>query len=1056
MSRRRGINLKQLMASTEIRDEIAKLGTDKALSILDTISSTVLKGYGPSVAETVPGSRNLVKLAVNYAFMTAELDKITSQEDRDWVLENSSIVVVDGARRLALTERARAQILDKGQKELPSVLDEERENDLSLLANNEDDLNELAGAYMRQLLLGKHDFNFTSMLPVHRRALTLARKSLDLSGRQSGQAPDLAELERQSALAELLDPLGMMIGITFSTAQEHTDRFVGRENELRVLRETVDVLGSESIMESLSRAHTRTRRSLSSYWGSDLKRMAVLTAPGGMGKSTLIAKFIMDHALNTERPFPFALLDFDRAALQPRNENLLFAEIARQVGLQFPDFSERLDSYRESIQRAQTAGRPLSLDMLASDLIRIVDEILNDLEADSFLLTLDTLELVQSDPGAIRAVASLLKSLGSCRSDCLCVVVSGRSGAAEITEAIADWFEITNLKLEPFTHTEAMSLVKRLGAKLVGEKWNNSWNRKIVGAPRDPPIRREPLTLRLAVEIVRDTKPKKRDELVEEIVQGGASAGKLFVGGLYQRRILDHINNEDAKKLAWPGLIARKVTLDIAEKLLAPICGLSRSEVESAFDLLSVQGWIVEKQGGVLHHRRDLRARTLPLMRLRDENTFLRVVDALIAYHSGPDHRDEIELAYYELLKGGEGLLDRSWSSDILAKLSDAQDDFEVGSDAWSLLIANNSRRPLPFEDLAMLPLELRWTHFARAGSQLRSLDDEKIDKRAQLLARDEVPPDDPSARKAWQNLQFKCGHWERITPDGLILPESSEDILLFALYANLTSHSEQVEPQFWARQYPEIIERIGSASVRKNWRAMALALPIAQLYDSELARHIDDSLAENTRKENRWRRSAEIGLREMMVCGERAREMNFSKWCQFEAIRLQDGISMAELRVALQEFVPRGWISRDSELSAISENNQSGFTTGSVETTTLAEAFVRLGANSDEADLEFARNYCQLRQPKWIVPLAYRIADLLPENWEYSVDMDQFHVGASGWFSSKPHILKKTGDVLRYLSIADRAGLLQTSVLRLASRIDTKKPIDIVRSFVEDSSSAV
>ncbi len=63
----------------------------------------------------------------------------------------------------------------------------------------------------------------------------------------------------------------------------------------------------------------------------------VIHGPGGAGKSTLISKFILDHAgPDRAQPMAFILLDFDRRALDPAKPDALLTEVAQQVRTQFP------------------------------------------------------------------------------------------------------------------------------------------------------------------------------------------------------------------------------------------------------------------------------------------------------------------------------------------------------------------------------------------------------------------------------------------------------------------------------------------------------------------------------------------------------------------------------------------------------------------------------------------------------------------------------------------------------------------------------------------------
>src|SRR5262249_55901546 len=146
----------------------------------------------------------------------------------------------------------------------------------------------------------------------------------------------------------------------------------------------------------------------------------------------------------------------------------------------------------------------------------------------------------------------------------------------------------------------------------------------------------------------RDARALEIEEMHEK------ATGADFVGRLYERRVLDHVRNQDAAKLAWPGLVVRRLTMDIARTVLAPICGLAPDRVRDAFEALAREVWIVEREGpDVLKHRADLRSRTLPLMRLHNQALFDRIADVIAEYYSHPERRTEAnrpEWIYHRLL----------------------------------------------------------------------------------------------------------------------------------------------------------------------------------------------------------------------------------------------------------------------------------------------------------------------------------------------------------------------------------------------------------------------
>ena len=111
-------------------------------------------------------------------------------------------------------------------------------------------------------------------------------------------------------------------------------RFEGREDDLRTLRSYVDHLPSETLFEAFNRFAGRLREAFRG------RPPLVIHGPGGAGKSTLISKFILDHAgPDRTTPMAFVLLDFDRRALDPAKPDALLTEVAQQVRTQFPNLA---------------------------------------------------------------------------------------------------------------------------------------------------------------------------------------------------------------------------------------------------------------------------------------------------------------------------------------------------------------------------------------------------------------------------------------------------------------------------------------------------------------------------------------------------------------------------------------------------------------------------------------------------------------------------------------------------------------------------------------------
>ena len=93
-------------------------------------------------------------------------------------------------------------------------------------------------------------------------------------------------------------------------------------------------------------------------------RVVAVCGPGGMGKSTLVARYLLDTPDQ-----PFVYLDCDRPGLSAEEPITLLAEAVRQLGLQFPKFAAAAGRLRsrwlQDVSSAYTGavvqGRPRTI-----------------------------------------------------------------------------------------------------------------------------------------------------------------------------------------------------------------------------------------------------------------------------------------------------------------------------------------------------------------------------------------------------------------------------------------------------------------------------------------------------------------------------------------------------------------------------------------------------------------------------------------------------------------------------------------------------------------------
>ena len=137
------------------------------------------------------------------------------------------------------------------------------------------------------------------------------------------------------------------------------DGFFGRARELAEMAEYAELV---LVAGHLARAGRRLRRILK----ISNKPPLMIFGPGGAGKSTLVAKFVLDYVdAAGARRFPFAYLSFDRPDLNIEQPLTLLEEAARQMAALFPSIDSTATSLTHEI-RTTASALQASLDRRAS------------------------------------------------------------------------------------------------------------------------------------------------------------------------------------------------------------------------------------------------------------------------------------------------------------------------------------------------------------------------------------------------------------------------------------------------------------------------------------------------------------------------------------------------------------------------------------------------------------------------------------------------------------------------------------------------------------------
>ena len=490
--------------------------------------------------------------------------------------------------------------------------------------------------------------------------------------------PDPADLHRLLQWARLLQPMQRLV-------PGHA--FHGRSHELKLLRDYIALPPEPA------------------------EPPVVVHGIGGVGKSTLLAKFLLD-ALD-EAPFPFAFIDFGRPTLSVHEPATVIGEAARQLSVQYPAHRDAFEAlaaeceavaaeqrgergqmdqlYRPSATRASSA-REYSREFhtraaehdaeLADKVARLVAEAAAPAAGGPpppLVVVTDSFEEAQYRGSPILGRMWVIWGALHKAYPRLRFVVSGRAPVghpASVLEPVA-------VPLGDLDRQAAVAVLTSLGVP--GGEADELY--ELVGG--------HPLSLRLAQRAAEHygsvaalsedvgsvpTRRRQRDRAVEQ---------ELIQGTLYER-ILHHVAAPDLRRLVLAGLALRKITPELLREVLAEPAGVPVGSDRQARDLIGLLGRLdlMEDAGpGAVRHRAELRRILLRLSDSARTDLMRAVGQRAVAYFSaqeGPEARAE-EIYHRLRLNEDPRAVERRWTPAVKGFLAGAERDLSGRSAAFLL-----------------------------------------------------------------------------------------------------------------------------------------------------------------------------------------------------------------------------------------------------------------------------------------------------------------------------------------------------------------------------------
>ncbi|SDZ20413.1 AAA ATPase domain-containing protein [Geodermatophilus africanus] len=552
--------------------------------------------------------------------------------------------------------------------------------------------------------------------------------------------PGRDALQRRIDWLTLLEPFEHLAGTSFR----------GRVKELRRLRSYAEVLPPTDHGSSAARFVTRVT-------SLHEKPPLLIYGPGGVGKSTLLARFILEHAQALERDrFPFVYLDFDRPDVDASEPLTLLIEALRQLAIEYPQARERCqrirDSWTELLISAQQPGgkspgaATRSIVRTRSTAVRDFARLIDSLGANDrpVLFVVDTFEEVQwRSEEDVAAVWTLLEQLQPVINR-LRVCIAGRG---QLPGRRTDELPLEGLDEEAavgylLAHGISDPSVARRIARQVGGS---------------------PMSLKLAAELVRE----------EGLTNGRldiASREFLYIrvdDGVIQRqlyqRILGRIRNPDVQKLAHPGLVLRRLTPDLILEALAVPCRLNVRSLEQAQalfqELKRVVSLVVVASDGALEHRPDLRLLMLRLLEAEQPEQARAIRQSAVRYYERrpPEPRERAEEIYLRLALGQEpAIINPRWIEGVERHLTNVLSEFSGKRRAY---LASRLKIEVDEETRRLADLE-DWERLVERKAQELLLQEQPREALAELEARPDRTPASPVVSLQATALA-RLGQWQ-------------------------------------------------------------------------------------------------------------------------------------------------------------------------------------------------------------------------------------------------------------------------------------------------------
>lgn len=430
-----------------------------------------------------------------------------------------------------------------------------------------------------------------------------------------------------------------------------------------------------------------------------------LTGVGGIGKSALLAQFVRELRGKDWDGVPVLTIDFDRPAFYQGRLSSIFLEISRQLELFLPEMAEALSDFREAVRRNEAKSDNTRFHDRATSGIALLSAWNECLRAHlpiegEVVIIFDTLEEVASSGNlSLAELTTWLLRLRAAGLPRLRPIFSGRAFYSEYSRGLP---EHSQLALGDLTPAAAVKLLDAMLGPFhdIGASLQHS----LVGM-----LGGNPLMLKILAVHLRDG----GEAAARALLTDRSNFDRRFAQTFLYKRLLGRIRTGDADlvKVAHPGLILRRVTPTLIQKVLADPCELGEISYDRAQDLfnkLSQQVWLVQASGeNAVLHRKDLRRLMLQAMTATDISKAMAVHASAAGFYSDfldpvlTREQQRIEYFYHRLFTPNAELPPPDFVPVFVRSLGE---DIETLPPGWRATLKVGSQKRLLAEEASVLP----------------------------------------------------------------------------------------------------------------------------------------------------------------------------------------------------------------------------------------------------------------------------------------------------------------------------------------------------------------